>query len=445
MGYIRGEGRTQGTLFPVTLDELVPADHVARVIELFVERLHMAGLGFGRALPEETGRPGYDPRDLLKLYIYGYLHQVRSSRRLESECRRNVELMWLLGRLCPDHKAIAEFRRLHAEAVVTASIQLVRFARDAGVVRGQWVAIDGTKFGAASGADGVHDRQAAETYLAQMDQCDAVETFEIDVSKTQAALETLRRHPEPEARFLRMAGGGVPAYNVQTVVDAGHGLIVTQDVVVDGNDKGQLQPMAQAAAQVLEKAPDQILNVVVDAGYSNGAQAAACEAQGLIPHGPVQRTVNRYGDGTFFDATVFTYDAASDTMRCPAGVMMRRLHELPNKNGITYGATRADCRRCALKARCTQAKRRTVFRNLHDAALTRMHRRATPEVMSLRRCTVEHPFGALKWQIFGHPRFLMRGRLGARTEITFGVMAYNLKRLVKVMGAGHLQTALKAA
>ena len=166
MGYIQGEGRRQGTLFPVVLDDLIGADHVCRVIDAFVDALEISDLGFERAEAAETGRPGYDPRDLLKLYLYGYLHQVRSSRRLEAECRRNVELMWLLGRLYPDHKSIAEFRRMHRDAVTAAGAELVRFARSCGLIRGEWIAIDGSKFRAVASADSVREREALCRYLA---------------------------------------------------------------------------------------------------------------------------------------------------------------------------------------------------------------------------------------------------------------------------------------
>src|SRR6266403_2704411 len=171
MGYVQGEGRTQATLFPVTLEELIPDDHVCRVIDAFVDRLDMAGLGFERAEAAETGRPGYDPRDLLKLYVYGYLQQIRSSRRLESECRRNVELMWLLGRLCPDHKSIAEFRRVHRHAVTQAGAELVKFARSVGLIRGEWIAIDGSKFRAVSSARS--EREALKRYLDELESADA--------------------------------------------------------------------------------------------------------------------------------------------------------------------------------------------------------------------------------------------------------------------------------
>ena len=165
MGFIQGEGRTQGTLFPVILDELVPQDHVCRVIDAFVDRLDMAGLGFERGDPADTGRPGYDPRDLLKLYLYGYLQQVRSSRRLENGCRRNVEVMWLLHRLVPDHKSIAEFRRMHSEAVTQVGAELIRFARSLGLIRGEWVAVDGSKFRAVSSVGSVREREAVKRYL----------------------------------------------------------------------------------------------------------------------------------------------------------------------------------------------------------------------------------------------------------------------------------------
>lgn len=264
MAFIQGEARNQGTLFPATLEELIPADHVCRVIEAFVGRLEMEALGFLRAEAAETGRPGYDPRDLLKLYLYGYLHQLRSSRRLEAECRRNVELMWLLGRLVPDHKSIAEFRRMHRDAVSAAGAELIRFARAVGLVRGEWVAIDGSKFRAVSSSQSVHERRALERYLEQMEQADGEEEVEIDSEAVAAALEKLRQHPEPEARFMRTTNGKVPAYNVQTAVDAEHALIVMQQVSDEATDNRSLQPMAEAAQAAVGE-PGTPLHVVADA------------------------------------------------------------------------------------------------------------------------------------------------------------------------------------
>src|SRR6266446_4264282 len=256
MGYVQGEGRTQATLFPVTLEELIPDDHVCRVIDAFVDKLDMGGLGFERAAAAETGRPGYDPRDLLKLYLYGYLQQIRSSRRLELECQRNVELMWLLGRLCPDHKSIAEFRRVHSDAVTEAGAELIRFARSVGLVRGEWVAIDGSKFRAVSSARSVREREALKRYLDELESADAQDEVVIDPSAVAAALEKLKKHSEPEAGFMRTGEGTAPAYNVQTAVDAEHALIVVQKVTRESNDTRSLQPMAEAAKVAGGRAPE---------------------------------------------------------------------------------------------------------------------------------------------------------------------------------------------
>src|ERR1700744_2585679 len=197
MGYIQGEGRNQGTLFPVVLDAFVPADHACRVIDAFVGKLVMSELGFERAQAAETGRPGYDPRDLLKLYLYGYLNQIRSSRRLQAECRRNVELMWLLGRLYPDHKSIAEFRRMHRDAVTAAGAELIRFARSCGLIRGEWIAIDGSKFRAVASIDTVRERLALQRYLDGLEKADEEPQTNIDQTAVQAALEKLKNNPEP--------------------------------------------------------------------------------------------------------------------------------------------------------------------------------------------------------------------------------------------------------
>ena len=261
MGFVQGEGRTQGTLFPVCLEELIPDDHVCRVIDVFVDRLDMAALGFERAEAAETGRPGYDPRDLLKLYLYGYLQQIRSSRRLESECRRNIELMWLLGRLVPDHKTIAEFRRMHREGVTAAGAELVRLARSVGLVKGEWVAIDGSKFHTVSSAKSVRERDALERYLEQLEQTNQQDEVVIDPGAVASALEKLRQHPEPEASFMHSPHGLIPAYNVQAAVDAEHALIVAQQVTDQSADNRSLQPMAEAA-QAAVGGPAQPIKVV---------------------------------------------------------------------------------------------------------------------------------------------------------------------------------------
>jgi len=443
MSYIQGKGRSQGTLFPVVLDDLVPADHVCRVIDAFVDGLGMAELGFERAEAAETGRPGYDPRDLLKLYLYGYLNQIRSSRRLEAECRRNLELVWLLGRLYPDHKSISEFRRLHSESVTGAGAELVRFAQSVGLIRGEWIAIDGTKFRAVSSADSVREREALRHYLEGMDKADAEQQVAIDPTAVQAAMEKLRQHPESEARFMPVAGTNAPAYNVQTAVDAEHALIVAHAITLNAGDTNCLEPMAKAARKALDSSAS--INIIADKGYSNGEQASRCEEAGLIPHVPPRRGINNKGDGSLLDRSAFLYQSQTDSFICPEGKILKRLALSRKDRAVYYQAEANDCGNCSLKSRCTQAAKRSVTRHLYDDVLNRMQQRATPDKMRLRRCTVEHPFATLKYQIFGHPRFLLRGLHGSQTEISLAVMAYNLKRMVNILGASHLSRALDPA
>ena len=440
MGYIRGEAREQTTMFPVTLDELIPADHLCRVIEAFAARLNLGGLGFVRAEPAETGRPGYDPRDLLKLYLYGYLQQIRSSRRLEAECCRNVEVMWLLQRVRPDHKSIAEFRRMHREAITEAGAELVRLAREVGLVRGEWVAIDGSKFRAVSSAQRVGERDSVQRYLDQMESADEEDEVVIEPTAVQTALEKLKSDPEPEARFMRMAHGKAPAYNVQTAVDAAHALIVAHKVTTEANDQRSLLPMAEAAKQAVGNPAS--LNAVADAGYFNGEQVERCEAEGIVPHVPANRSVNNQGDGKLFDRTAFVYDEKTDTFRCPAHQTLPRKQLHRKDRTVIYEAKAVICASCPLKANCTTGSRRLVQRHLHEAALQRMEQRTTGNVMRLRKSIVEHPFATLKYRIFGHPRFLLRGLGGAQTEISLATMVYNLKRMVNVLGAQNLAAAL---
>ena len=441
MGYIRGEARGQEWLFPLSLDDLISADHVCRVIDAFVGRVDFHKLGFLRAEAAETGRPGYDPRDLLKLYLYGYLQQIRSSRRLEAECRRNVEVMWLLGRLAPDYKSIAEFRRMHREAVTEAGAELVSFARSVGLVRGEWVAIDGSKFQAVTSARSVAERESIKRYLDAVEAGDQQDEVVIDPGAVQAALEKLNSHPEPEAGFMRTAHGSVPAYNVQTAVDSEHALIVAHEVSREKSDNRSLLPMAETAQKAVGSPPS--LNVVADGGYSNGAQAEACEGKGIVTHVPAKRGINNRGDGTMFDRSQFHYDPASDGFRCPAGQTLTRKQQKKDKPCVVYTAAAAACGACALKSRCTPSRQRYVTVHLHEAALDRMHQRATSQLMRLRRCTVELPFAVLKYRIFGHPRFLLRGLAGAKIEIGLGVMVYNLKRMISVLGAAKLINALQ--
>jgi hypothetical protein len=340
--------------------------------------------------------------------------------------------MWLLGRLYPDHKSIAEFRRMHREAVTAAGAELVRFARSCGLIRGEWVAVDGTKFRAVASNSSVRERRALEQYLDSCAKADYETQAEIDPSAVQAALEKLKRHPEPEADLMKTAGTIAPAYNVQTAVDSEHALIVTHAVVLDAADNRQLQPMAEAAKKALGV---ERLNIVADTGYSNGEQAARCEAAGITPHVPAQPSARPPG---LLDRSAFSYDADKDRFVCPEGKLLVRIQLSRKDRCIYYGAQAADCAACPQKPQCTQGRRRMITRHLHENAIQRMTERATPALMRLRRSVVEHPFGTLKYRIFGHPRLLLRGLYGARTEIALGVLAYNLKRITNLLGAAKL-------
>jgi len=232
----------------------------------------------------------------------------------------------------------------------------------------------------------------------------------------------------------------LPAYNIQTAVDAKHALIVAQDVVLDGSDIRCLKPMAEAAQKILD---GKRLNIAADAGYSNGEQVAQCEALGIVPYVPVMRTVNNQGDGTLFGRLDFRYDRESDSYTCPGEKRLIRKHTNQKDRYTMYKASSSDCGGCALKSRCTQAPRRGLARHLYEDALIRLEERMTPEAMRLRRSTVEHPFATIKYRIFGHPRLLLRGLSGAKTEISIATMAYNLKRITNVLGAMSLIEALR--
>jgi transposase len=461
MSYIVGEERGQAALLPASLEDYVTSDAPVRVIDAFVDGLDMAGLGFDRSVPAATGRPGYDPRDLLKLYVWGYFNEARSSRRLERECRRNVEAMWLLRRLAPDFKTIADFRRDNGPAIVGACRAFVLVCRDAGLFAARLVALDGSKFRAAASAKKIVGRaRIAEetarldgkiaTWLAGLDKADAAELDDAPsaVATAIAALQARRAElgrlatkleaegrsmlveGEEDARPMGFGRGAKPpSYNVQTAVDVDTGLILHHEVTDEATDNRMLHPMAEATKQVLER---DALTVVADAGYSNGAQASACEADGIAPCVPANRAINNHGDGTLFDRSAFVYDASSDTFCCPAGrqLVRRQLHR--DGTNVIYGSN--DCSGCALKTQCTTAARRSVTRHLHEDALNRMNERATPDMMQRRRCAAEHPFGTIKRMMAGG-RFLTRSLKGTRTEMALSVLAYNMLRAINIRAA----------
>ena len=477
MGYVKGEAPGQSSLFPPSLDELVPDDHPVRVIEAFVGAMDLGELGFERAEAGVMGRPAYDPADLLKLYLYGYLNRVRSSRRLERECRRNVEVMWLLGKLAPDFKTIADFRRRNSQAFVQVCRAFVRFCAKARLLGGELVAIDGSKFQAASSKRGVVTRRAlAEEsrrleariaqYLKSLDEGDREEREEtIDRQAVAAALEELRTRKadtdsaaklleeldetqhvigEPEARLMRTIQEPAVAYNVQSAVDAKHALIVHHEVTNAGNDTEQLEPVAKAAQEALGGGP---LNVVADAGYSNGTQFEACEQAAITAFVPLNRAPLHAG-GAFFGTAQFQYDRSSDTYWCPAGKILKLKQVHRTQLARIYAARADDCASCALKTRCTGAKQRYLQRHWHEEAFERMQRRLAlaPNMMTRRRSLAEHPFAQLKYDVLGdRGRLLLRGLQGARAEMALAVLARNLKRAIAVLGSRNLIQRLATA
>ena len=470
MGHVTGQSRYQSTLFPEVLDEVIGRDDPVRVIDAFVAGLDLEDLGFSKAVAEEMGRPPYAPGDLLKLYIYGYLHRVRASRRLEAETRRNVQVMWLLTRLTPSFKTIADFRKDHAEAIVRVCRAFIRFCREQSLFGAELLAIDGTKIAAVASRkqvitpqriakmDEAIDRRIAD-YLASMDDADRQEVGSaskpVDVA---AAIEALRAQKqqlqaqardlaarglkqrvmtEPQARLMRTPHGHAVAYNAQTAVDAEHKLIVAFDLTNEGNDLQQLHPMAVQGKAAVEA--DEI-TVVADTGYSNGEHGTRCEQDKITAIVPRPETVNPKGP-QYFSRDQFSYDRESDSWRCPAGETLRLYKTSRTKQKKEY--TSRACSTCTLKAQCTNRSRRVIVRHFYEDGREAMHRRAVadPIWMKQRRETAEHPFGTMKWLMAG-PRFLVKGLKKAKAELALGVLCYNLKRVTNILGVPALLEAL---
>jgi transposase len=470
MAHVTGQSRYQSTLFPEVLDEVVGRDDPVRVIDAFVEGLDLEELGFSKVAAEEMGRPPYAPGDLLKLYIYGYLHRVRASRRLEAETRRNVQVMWLLNRLTPGFKTIADFRKDHAGAIVGVCRAFIRFCREQSLFGAELLAIDGTKIAAVASRKRVItpakiekmnaaiDRKIAE-YLASMDEADreepkaasthadvaaAIEALKAQKERLQSQAEELAARglkqlvvTEPEAKLMRTPHGHAVAYNAQTAVDAKHKLIVAFELTNEGNDYRQLHPMAAQGKDAV--GADQV-TAVADTGYSNGEHGALCERDGITAIVPRAETVNPNGP-QYFSRDRFSYDRESDSWCCPAGAMLSLFKTSHTQKKKEY--TSRACGSCALKPQCTEAPRRVIVRDFYEDAREAMHCRAMadPVWMKHRREIAEHPFGTMKW-LMAHPRFLVKGLKKAKAELALGVLSYNLKRVINILGVPALLQAL---
>src|SRR5579863_6663322 len=472
--FVQGQDRRQGVLLPEFLDDWVSEENPVRAIEAFVDALDLAGLGFERVAPAATGRPGYHPGLLLKLYVYGYLNQVASSRRLEREAGRNVELMRLTGRLAPDFKTIADFRKDNGAAIRAACRQFVELCRRVGLFTLQVAAIDGSKFKAVNARDknftpaklkARMDQVEAsiERYLAALETADRQEG-ELAEAKSERLKEKIARLrdqmaqlkamapvleaapdrqvslTDPDARS--MATSGVVGYNVQAAVDAKHHLIVAHEVTNVGHDRGQLANMAGQAKAAMGV---EGLEVLADRGYVDGEEVLACESLGLTPYVPKPMTSGAKAMGRFGKQD-FVYLPDQDAYRCPAGQVLAH-HMTTVENGLRLHRywDRASCQACALKRQCTPSLERRISRWEHEAIIDSMQERLDrkPKAMRIRRATVEHPFGTLKaWM--GATHFKMRTLEKVRTEMSLHVLAYNLKRVIAILGVRPLIAAMQA-
>ncbi|MEO7129190.1 MAG: IS1182 family transposase [Rhodoferax sp.] len=476
--FIEGEDRQQVTLLPECLDDYIGEDNPVRVVDAFVQELALQALGFKGVEPAATGRPSYHPSVLLKLYIYGYLNRIQSSRRLEREAQRNVELMWLTGRLTPDFKTIADFRHNNGAGIRNACRRFIGMCRELKLFSQAIVAIDGSKFKAVNSRDrnftlGKIDKrqqqieQSIQRYLDALETADRTQPAEVQ-AKTERlqdkikklrdqmrqldqTREQLKGEPDgqlsgtdPDARSMisQAKGSGVVGYTVQTAVDAKHHLIVAHEVTNVGNDRAQLSKMAQAAREAMGKPK---LQAFADRGYFSGPQIKACEDSGIKTFVPKPMTSNAKAAGRFSKAD-FIYIAKDDEYQCPAGQRLR-WHQSTTENGLnisTYWTW--VCPQCPLKAQCTTGKERRVRRWEHEAVLERMQQRLDrrPDAMTLRRCTVEHVFGTLKhWM--GSTHFLTKTLAHVSTEMSLHVLAYNLKRVISVLGMAKTMKAMRLA
>lgn len=476
MDYIRGDSREQELLLPERLEDYVGDDNPVRVVEEFVEKLDMERCGFRRPSPNAKGRPGYDPRDMLKLYLYGYMNRTRSSRMLEKACQINLEAIWLMRRLRPDFKTIAEFRRLNAKAFKQAFRQFTLLCRKLDLIGGELVAIDGTQLKAVNSPRAnltlsklkrqIKEADAKlEAYLNKLDDEDARENggLKLDRSKLREkirlveielqSMEELQQSMEeagvtqisdtdPDSRAMAKNPRIAVGYNAQAACDEKHGLIVAEELVNDVNDSEQLEPMARQASEALGSSEG--LKIVADKGYDSGAQIRAVEEElGCECHVPSRKS--KGAGSKLYPKDAFRYLKTKDAYRCPAGRLLPRRY-----SHVVDGATRhiycdpAACEGCPIRAKCTANERgRSVYRMDHDDVVERMRRRmrSDPEIYKRRSPTVEKAFGSTKWSM-GCENLLLKGLGKCKGEWSLACLCYNIKRAIKILGVEKLLEAL---
>ena len=475
-GFIEGENRYQSTMFPERLDDYVGEDNATRVIDVFIDRLDLSGLGF-KTEPADTGRPAYHATTMLKIYVYGYLNRVQSSRRLEREAGRNVELMWLVGRLAPDFKTIADFRKNNGEAIRLVCREFVVLCRKLNLFADAFVAIDGSKFKAVNNRDRNFTKaklkrrllqidESVERYLGEIASADRQESAVADdktsrlkdkIAALEKEMDRLKKievrllvepdqqisMTDPDARSMATSGrgSGMVGYNVQTAVDAKHHLIVAHEVTNQGHDRHQLHNMAQQAKVAIGTNK---LDVVADRGYFKGEEILACDDSGITTYLPRPQTSSSRKRG-LFSKRDFIYRAEDNEYECPAGERLIWRFSTEEKGQTIHKYWSSNCPSCAIRGQCTSGKYRRVGRWEHEAVVEAVESRLEkePERMRARRETVEHPFGTLKcWM--GYTHFQTKTLKRVSTEMSLHVLAYNLKRVVNIMGILPLIEAIEA-
>ena len=476
--FIEGADRNQIALLPECLDDYISEDNPVRAVDAFVEELDLKQLGFAGADPAITGRPAYHPAVLLKIYIYGYLNRITSSRRLEREAQRNVELMWLTDRLAPDFKTIADFRHDNSKGIGNVCCRFVRLCRDLRLFTQAIVAIDSSKFKAVNSRDrnftpGKIDRrqeqieQSIQRYLKALETADRTQPAEVEakterlrekiatlreqVRRMDTVREELKQQPDGQisltdsdsrSMISQAKGSGMVGYNVQAVVDARHHLIVTHEVTNVGNDRAQLTKMGTAAKAAMGKPR---LQALADRGYFSGPEIKACTEANITPMVPKPMTSNAGAEGRFSKAD-FIYIAKDDEYQCPAGERAIRRFTTVEHGMTIHKYWSSACPRCPLQGQCTTSSNRRITRWEHEAVLEAMQRRldSKPKTMMVRRSTIEHVFGTLKhWM--GSTHFLTRGLQHVGTEMSLHVLAYNFKRLIKLLGIAETIRAMRLA
>jgi transposase len=481
--FVQGMDRQQTTLLPECLDDFIDESNPVRAVDVFVDALDLRDLGFTGVDPADTGRPAYHPSPLLKLYIYGYLNRVHSSRRLECECQRNLEVMWLTGRLAPDHKTIADFRKDNGPAIKKVCAQFVELCRQMGLLANASVAIDGSKFKAVNSRDNNFTKGKLERRLKQIEESVARYLSQIETADRQAAagednLETVTLTKtrlkeklaklaeevnrlreierqvlaspdqqisltDPDCRSMATSGrgSGMVAYNVQSAVDTTNHLIVAHEVTNEGSDRSQLANMAEQAKVALRTDK---LEAVADRGYFKGEEILECEQVGVTVTLPKPQTSGAKSDGRFGKQD-FVYRPTEDVYICPAGEKLKYYFTAEENGQQMRRYWTNACGTCPIKAQCTKGPQRRITRWEHEHVVEAVQKRLdkNPQAMRVRRETVEHPFATLKMRM-GATHFLCKTLPKVATEMALCVLGYNFTRVMNIVGVKALKEAITA-